>query len=38
MATVFSIVMVCVNRNHRVGKSNIYLFKENASVELGKNT
>jgi hypothetical protein len=38
MATIFSIVMVRRNRNHHVGKANIYLLKENASVELGENT
>jgi hypothetical protein len=38
MATIFSIVMVRVNRNRRAGKANIYLFKDNVSVELGENT
>jgi hypothetical protein len=38
MATIFSIVMVCRNKNYRVGKANIYLLKEDVSVELGQNT
>jgi hypothetical protein len=38
MATVFSIVMVRGNKNHHMGKANIYLLKEDVSMELGENT